>query len=50
MFDVPLMGYVARFAGTSTGLAVLVILPMTLLFMDGLWQVYLAIEPEEDGE
>lgn len=50
MFDVPLMGYVARFAGTNTGLAVLVILPMTLLFMDGLWQVYLAYEPEKDGE
>ena len=49
-FTVPLMGYVARFAGTSTGLAVLVILPMTLLFMDGLWQVYLAIEPEEGEE
>lgn len=49
MFDVPLMGYAARFAGTSTGLAVLVIFPMTLLFMDGLWQVYLAFEPEKDG-
>ena len=43
-FSVPYLGYLVQFSNTFAGWVVLVLLPMLVLFMDGMWQVYLAYE------
>jgi len=50
MFSVPFIGRVVALAGTRFGWFLLVVVPVTLLLMDGLWQIYLAFEPEDNGE
>lgn len=50
MFSIPYLGRVIALGGTTVGWALLVVVPVTLLLMDGLWQIYLAFEPEDNGE
>lgn len=47
MFHIPYLGYLVQFSNTSVGWAVLVLVPMVLLFMDGMWQLYLAYEDDQ---
>ncbi|WP_415382390.1 signal peptidase I [Halosimplex sp. TS25] len=54
-FSVPLIGYVVSFAGTDLGIALLVIVPASLLAVTELWDLFVASggdEPntEADGE
>lgn len=44
MFSVPFVGYVVAFLGTGMGWFMLVTVPVTLLFLDGLAGLYGAIE------
>lgn len=48
--SIPIVGYVISFSQTIWGWFVLVVLPVTVLLMDGLWQLYLSFEPEGDVE
>ena len=50
MFHIPVLGYVVTRADSTVGWALLVVVPFTLLLMDGMWQLYLATEPEENEE
>lgn len=49
MFSIPLIGYVISFAGTDVGWVALVIVPVFLLMLDGMWTLWKAID-FEDGE
>lgn len=50
VFSIPYIGYVINFSGTIYGWFLLVILPVTALLMDGLWQLYKAVDPEAETE
>jgi len=50
MFHIPFIGYVIAFAGTDLGWLVLVVVPMFLLFADGVWELYQAVDREDNGE
>ena len=49
LFHIPLLGYAIRMSDSTAGWAVLVVLPFTLLLMDGLWQLYLSTQPEDES-
>lgn len=49
-FSVPYLGYLIAFANTRAGWLAFVIVPMTLLIVSEMWELYRAMEPaEEDG-
>jgi hypothetical protein len=49
--SIPLIGYVVAFSQTMWGWFLLVMVPVTILLMDGLWHLYLSVaEPEGNGE
>ena len=49
LFSIPFVGYVISFADTDVGWVALVVVPVSLLILDGLWTLWTAIE-FEDGE
>ncbi|EGQ44133.1 MAG: signal peptidase I, archaeal type [Candidatus Nanosalina sp. J07AB43] len=48
LFHIPVLGYIVNMADSTVGWMALVVLPFTLLLMDGMWQLYLASQNEEE--
>lgn len=48
--SIPLLGYVVAFSKSTWGWFLMIVVPVVLLLMDGLWQFYLAFESEGNGE
>ncbi|CCQ33337.1 signal peptidase I [Halorhabdus tiamatea SARL4B] len=49
-FHVPLIGYLIAFAGSTTGLVTLVVVPATLLVVSEMWSLYTDVTESEEGE
>lgn len=48
--SVPLMGYVVAFGNTRFGYLVMVLIPVMLLIFNEVWELYRAMEPENNHE